>query len=487
MDRSGAGNSVKRKIHHHQIGALLGVQLQVRPFRPIVVMHGLRPVLVLLLAVWWPFSLTAGAAGKRPNILFILADDLGIDGLGCYGGLDYRTPNLDRLAATGVRFSHAYAQPLCTPTRLQVMTGKYNHRNWTAFGVMNPQERLIGHHLRAAGYKTCIAGKWQFWSYDPPDYPGAAERRGTGMKIENAGFDEYSVWHAFHTEDKGSRFADPTVYQNGRFVEDTKGKYGEDLWVDFIADFMDRNRDAPVFAYYSMALPHWPIMPTPHSDVWVDPAKRLVEDSRFFKDMVEYMDTSVGRLLARLEALRLRENTIVIYFSDNGTDSRHTSRTVRGAVRGGKGMPTDAGIRVPLIANWPGKFSAGVVNFDLVDSSDILPTFAELAGHPLPASWGADGVSFAPRLFGRPGQPREWAFFWHDPRPGWDKEKRTRHIFSLDHRFKLYSDGRFFDIVADRLEERPLAPTTLSAPQRMARDKLAAVIERQLRDYPERR
>jgi arylsulfatase A-like enzyme len=199
------------------------------------------------------------------------------------------------------------------------------------------------------------------------------------------------------------------------------------------------------------------------------------------------MDTSVGRLLARLEALRLRENTIVIYFSDNGTDSRHTSRTIRGAVRGGKGMPTDAGIRVPLIANWPGKISAGVVNFDLVDSSDILPTIAELAGYPLSDRWGADGVSFAPRLFGRAGQPREWAFFWHDPRPGWDKEKRTRHIFALDHQFKLYSDGRFFDVIEDRLEERPLAPAALTAPQRRARDKLAAVIERQLRDYPERR
>jgi arylsulfatase A len=207
----------------------------------------------------------ADAAATRPNILLILADDLGLEGLGCYGGLDYRTPHLDRLAANGARFTHAYAQPLCTPTRLQLLTGKYNQRNWVAFGIMVPKEKTIGHFLREAGYKTCIAGKWQFWSYDPPDYPGAAQRRGIGMKIENAGFDAYSVWHAFHTEDKGSRYANPTVYQNGEFLKNTAGKYGEDLWIDFIADFMDRNRREPVFAFYAMALPHWPMVPTPNS------------------------------------------------------------------------------------------------------------------------------------------------------------------------------------------------------------------------------
>lgn len=429
----------------------------------------------------------AGTVNSRPNILLILADDLGTEGLGCYGGLDYRTPNLDQLAAQGVRFTHAFAQPLCTPTRLQLMTGKYNQRNWVAFGVMDPTETTIGHIMRDGGYKTCLAGKWQFHSYDPPDYPGAAQRRGIGMRVEDAGFDAYSVWHAFHTEDKGSRYADPTVYQNGRFLEQTGGKYGEDIWVEFIADFMDRNRAEPVFAYYAMALPHWPMVPTPNSKAWADPAKRLVEDVGHFKDMVEYMDTAIGRLLARLEAMKLRDNTLVLFFSDNGTDLRISSRTRSGVVRGGKGLPTDRGIHVPLIASWPGRISTGTVVSDLVDSSDFLPTVAEVAGIPLSGSGRFDGRSFAPRLFGQPGRPRKWAFFWHDPRPGWDKENRTRHIFALDHRHKLYSDGRFIDLTADLEEQRPLKTTDLSHSQRAAHTKLAAVITEQMKDYPDRR
>src|SRR5688572_20753650 len=185
----------------------------------------------------------AAAPHSRPNILLILADDLGRECLGSYGGLEYRTPHLDQLASRGMQFTHAYAQPLCTPTRLQLMTGKYNHRNWIAFGIMDPKERTIGHFMQDGGYKTCLAGKWQFHSYDPPDYPGSAGRRGIGMKVEHAGFDAYSVWHAFHTEEKGSRYANPTVYQDGRFLENTAGKYGEDIWIEYIANFLDRNRE----------------------------------------------------------------------------------------------------------------------------------------------------------------------------------------------------------------------------------------------------
>ena len=153
----------------------------------------------------------------RPNVIVIMADDIGVEGLNCYGGTSYRTPRLDQMAAEGQRFTHAYAQPLCTNTRIQLMTGLYNNRNWLYFGCLDPKAKTFGHWMKEAGYNTSIAGKWQLQSYDPPDYPGSELRRDKGMKVFNAGFDEYSLWHTAHTEDKGPRYADPIIFQNGKF------------------------------------------------------------------------------------------------------------------------------------------------------------------------------------------------------------------------------------------------------------------------------
>lgn len=164
-------------------------------------MKAILPILILS-GICFGGSLSASEA--KPNILLIMADDLGIEGLRCYGGESYQTPNLDRLAAGGIRYTHAYAQPLCTPTRVQIMTGKYNHRNWLCFGILDPAERTFGHLMQDAGYATAIAGKWHLQSYDPPDFPNAERRRGTGMKVADAGFDEWLLYHAWDTEDKGS-------------------------------------------------------------------------------------------------------------------------------------------------------------------------------------------------------------------------------------------------------------------------------------------
>ena len=193
----------------------------------------------------------ADETSDRPNVVLIMADDIGIEGLGCYGGVSYKTPALDKLARQGMRFTHAYSQPLCTNTRIQLMTGLYNNRNWLYFGILDPTAKTFGHWMQEAGYKTCIAGKWQLQSYDPPDYPGAEKRRGTGMKVADAGFDEYSLWHTGHTEVKGSRYADPTILENGKFRSDLKGGYGPDVWVEYINGFMERNRDEPFFRLLS--------------------------------------------------------------------------------------------------------------------------------------------------------------------------------------------------------------------------------------------
>ena len=136
-----------------------------------------RPLLALILSLSaWIGQVDA----RKPNLIFILADDLGYETVGCLGGESYQTPNLDRLASQGLRLDRAYAMPLCTNSRIQLMTGKYNFRNWKAFGILDPDEPTFGQILQQAGYKTCIAGKWQLTSYDPPDYPGANLRRNTG-------------------------------------------------------------------------------------------------------------------------------------------------------------------------------------------------------------------------------------------------------------------------------------------------------------------
>jgi arylsulfatase A len=420
----------------------------------------------------------SGAKYKKPNIVLIMADDIGIEGLGCYGGQSYNTPALDKLASQGIRFTHAYAQPLCSNTRIQLMTGLFNNRNWLAFGLLEPKAKTIGHYMKDAGYKTCIAGKWQLQSYDPPDYPGAATRRGKGMHPKDAGFDEYSLFHSLNTEDKGSRYADPTYLENGVLRKEMQDKYGPDMWVDYISGYMERNRNEPFFVYYSMALPHWPMVPTPNSADWKDAANRNEPDTRHFKDMVEYMDHCVDRIVKKIDALGLAENTLVIFYSDNGTHLKITSQTKAGPVAGGKGWSTDAGTHVPMIARWPGVIQAGV-NDDLIDSTDFIPTLLEAAGKPLPAKAKLDGRSFYPRLVGKPGNPRPWIYCYYDPRPGWDKDQFSRLVFARDKRYKLYEDGRLFDVPSDVLEKKPIMSAADTAETEAVRARLAAVLQAQ--------
>jgi arylsulfatase A-like enzyme len=357
------------------------------------------------------------------------------------------------------------------------MTGKYNHRNWLYFGVLDPGERTIGHLMSQAGYHTCIAGKWQLQSYDPPDYPGAKQRRGKGMHPEDAGFDEYSLFHSLHTEDKGSRYANPTFLRNGKLHKEVTGAYGEDLSIEFIGNFLKRYKDKPVFIYYPMALPHWPVVPTPISDVWKDPGKRLGKDLRYFPDMVKYMDLLVGRLIDKVEELGLAESTLILFYADNGTNRQITSYMGDQLISGGKGMTTQTGIRVPLIAYWPGTVNPGLTD-DLIDASDFLPTLAELGRAEIAGNWHTDGTSFAPRLLGLEGNPRDHAFFWYDPRPGWDKDQFSRHIFALDHQFKLFADGSMFDISGLIPAETELDTTSLSQTAKEAKVKLGNVIKK---------
>jgi len=408
----------------------------------------------------------------KPNIILILADDLGYECLGCYGGESYQTPVLDGLAKEGMRFDHGYALPLCTPTRLQLMTGKYNFRNWQAFGVMDPSEQTFGHLMTEAGYKTCISGKWQMHSYNPPDYE--PEWRGKGQLAKDSGFDEYCLWHTLHTEDKGSRYADPVIEQNGKYLEDTEGKYGPDIYTEYICDYMERHKDDPFFVYYPMALTHGPFEPTPDSEIWSE--NRHDSGVKYFKDMVEYMDVVIGRIVDKVDELGLRENTLILFIGDNGSPRQVTSIINGREFVGGKGLPTDAGTRVPFIASWPGTIAPGSVSDDLIDCSDFLPTMMEMAGVSLPQDYVCDGVSFLPQLKGEAGNPRDWIFAYHTPLPGWGKDGYYLQRWAQDKQWKLYDTGKLYDVVADELEEHSIVDGGAEA--EVARQKLQPVLDR---------
>jgi arylsulfatase A-like enzyme/acetyl esterase/lipase len=441
------------------------------------------PPIFLLACLLVSFALAAtpaqAATTERPNILLIMADDVGIEGLGCYGGASYKTPHLDRLAAEGIRFTRAYSQPLCTPTRVQIMTGKYNHRNWKSFGILDPKEKTFGHYMKSAGYATGIFGKWQLHSYDPPDLPGAANRRGTGMHPKDAGFDEYALYHALHTEDKRSRYTNPTMLEGKAGAEGAvkkhDGRYGEDVWVEKIVSFFDRNREQPTFVYYPMALPHWPFEPTPNTPGW-NPQVEQQEDYKYITDMIEYMDTAVGNLVTKLREQSLDENLIVLFYSDNGTHAKVVSEMQDGRlIQGGKATSKQTGIHVPLIAHWPGNVVPGTCD-SIVDASDFLPTLLELAGSNLPEDVVTDGISFAPKLFGREGPQRTAAFFWYDSRPGWDKERFRREVFAVNETHKLFRTGRLFRLTDKPLEEIEVNSLEMTDVDRSSKEQLQDVI-----------
>jgi|GEM_PF-115994 len=403
---------------------------------------------------------------KPPNILLIFADDVGREVLGCYGGKSYKTPNIDALSAGGMQFSHAYAMPVCHPSRVCLMSGQYPARlgnpKWGDYPV-SAAPHTIAQTLRKAGYSTAVAGKWQLaLMKNNPDHP------------QELGFDHSSVfgWH------EGPRYHDPMIYQDGKVRKDSKGKYGPDLYVDYLVEFMKESRDKkkPFFALYSMALCH---------DVTDDIGKPVpfYKNKRWlsYTQMAESMDEMVGRITKAVDDLGLREETLILFTTDNGTanasyisvapDGKFVRDPVYSSyqgrmIPGGKGTYVDWGTRVPLIANWPGIIKAGTKTDDLVDLSDYLPTLAEVAGAELPEGVTLDGTSFAQRLIQNKPTTREWAYV----------EMRGKQ-FAKNREFKLYGNGNFYDLRRDPNEEKsPLKSGELDEVQKTAKNKLEKVI-----------
>ena len=380
------------------------------------------------------------------------------------------TPNIDRIAAEGVRFANCYAPPVCAPSRVQLLTGRYPFRTgWylhhdAAFyrggGFDWKRETSVARVLRDAGYVTGMAGKWQVnHLYDEPDairqhgfqeslvWPGSIEHLDDNpakrARFEHAIRENDSTYLREATRDVESRYWDPVVMKDGR-REVRKGKFGPDEFQKFAFDFMARHRNRPFFLYHSMVLAHRTghgVNTTPENKDNPPPDERAA-----FAGLVRYADRQVAELIAELARLGLRDNTIVIIASDNGTERSISGRRNGLMVKGGIYSVSEAGGNVALVVHSP-KLVPGNRVASLCDFSDIFPTLCAFARTPIPADLVLDGRSQAEYLLEKAEPPRKWIFNQYRP----DRVVR-------DARFKLYSDGRFFDANRDWLEQRPIAP-----------------------------
>lgn len=379
------------------------------------------------------------AATKKTNIILIMADDVGYECFGCYGSSQYSTPNIDRMAQNGMLFTHCYSQPLCTPSRIKIMTGISNVRNYSGFSILNSDQKTIGHYFKEAGYKTMVAGKWQLLGAE--HY--SKQFQGQGTWPETAGFDNSCLWQV---DKLGSRYWQPLLYVDGKnqsFKQESD--YGPDIVNQHVLDFMEREQAKPFLIYYPMILVHNPFDPTPDSK-----SRKSRNKQRNFEDMVSFMDRMIDNVIRKTEQLGIAENTLILFCGDNGTNKAITSTLNGVEIVGGKGKTTDAGTRVPMVALQPGVIRKGQVYEELIDFSDFLPTCLDVCGLKIPA--GLDGRSFAPQLQGKEGEPRQWIHCYYCPRP----ERTPQQQFVRTKRWKLYRDGRFYDVSNDVKEKNDL-------------------------------
>ena len=321
-----------------------------------------RYILLSFFAIACKQTITSEQTIQRPNIILIMADDLGYETLGANGGSSYRTPQLDRMASEGMRFEHCYAQPLCTPSRVQLMTGIYNVRNYVRFGLLDTAQITFGHLFQKAGYSTGIIGKWQLGK-DP-------------KSPQKAGFDNHCLWQLTEGRvdsiERDTRFSAPVLDVDGELKTFGKSDYGPEIVSDYGLDFIEKNYTSgrPFFLYYPMILTHCPFSPTPISPEWNKDSTAVMSykgEVGYFEDMVFQMDEIVGKINNKLKQLGIENNTLVIFTGDNGTDLPVVSTMNGRQIPGAKGKSTDAGTRVPLILKWPGTIPPNSANSDLID------------------------------------------------------------------------------------------------------------------------
>ncbi len=405
----------------------------------------MKQIFIIILAfLISPFAMLKAA--DKPNIIYILADDLGIGNVSCYGSDNYKTPNIDKLAAGGTRFTQAFTAALCGPSRALIMTGRYAFRNGStnqdACMKMPIAELRLAKTFKGAGYATSAIGKWGQLPGEPNE----------------AGFDDYlrfngSGFYWNKNKSKGGAYR-----VNGKELKLGEKEYMPDLMHKQAVSFIRNNQARPFFLYYSMVHVHGEIQPTPDS---------LPTSKDLFADNITYMDKLVGKLVAELDSLKIRENTLIIFMGDNGTGKGQDKLSTIGGrnLSGVKGSMLECGGLVPMIANWPGKTPAGKVSAELVDSTDFLPTFADLIGTKLPEKIIFDGNSLAPQLRGEEGKKRQFVYnqlasMWYVRNADW----------------KLNQLGELYDMSGAPFTEKLVAVDNQNDSAKAARNTLASVL-----------
>lgn len=406
------------------------------------------------------------------NVILIVGDDIGYEIPTCDGGQSYSTPHLDSLAANGMRFTQCYSSPLCSPSRISLLTGKYNFRNYFSWGILNTNQLTLGNLFQDNGYKTYYAGKWQL--------------DGGASSVKKFGFDDYLLWQAFNLSwaQTGSRYKGPLLYANGNYMpaDSLKNKYGDDIFSDSIDNFITQNKQKKFFIYYAMTLAHFPFCPTPDDADYASWPNGSTDKSntKYFPGMIKYMDKKIGELETFLQQNNLEKNTIIIFVGDNGTPTEITSQFDNKTIQGGKSHTNTYGTHVPLIIFWPGKIAPGSIDNNLVSLPDFLPTLADLTHTSVPTSFNPiDGVSFAGQLFGDYSSARNFIFNYYHFDTSFVPVRWVQNA-----QYKLYGNSinkyhqpGFYNLQNDIMEDDPLSYSYLTLQQKAVDQNFKHVLD----------
>lgn len=470
------------------------------------------------------FAQTVSAQQKKPNVVFILIDDLNHYGVSAYGAdkiisnlgrfqpTKISTPRIDKLAEQGLMCNNAFAYPICEPTRIALMSGQTNNRNFLRCKSQHASDITFGDAFKRAGYATGVFGKWK-------QTRGTKEIKGKDY-IYEFGWDEFAC---FDVTMEGQRFINPNLVINGKVKNYNKREdldpetgrrwYGPDICNRYALDFIEKHKDEPFFLYYPMLLVHDDHKPTPdtkpnHIFDNFDEAPHnrkghSGDDHRYFPDMIKYMDKLIGKVVDKIDALGLRENTLIVVMGDNGTKESFSHGFPDGKIyHGRKGGNADNGIHVPLVLSMPKSIPTGEGNLrrydGLVNITDIYPTIAEAAGVEIPNKEQMDGKSFWQQTLGKENKEhRDVIYTWFNGNNPYTSEE-TVIEYAFNKEFKRYSpsvefpEGRFFDLRTDSLERggdkmvearwhiyrySGLRMNELTSEQKKAYDELGKVLE----------